>query len=215
MLYPIALRAQWIHYCAPRPVGYPERLKKPQEVEVKIAVRSALAARAKLRAAGFRLRSARVLEQNMVLDDGQGSLRAKGLLLRLRRAGKKIVCTFKGPAARGVHKRRDEYEFEASDLNACVAVFGGLGLRPSFLYEKYRAEFERAGEAGHVTVDETPIGVFMELEGPARWIDATAKDLGFGRAEYITASYTTLYFAWCREHEVAPGNMVFGKTGRD
>ena len=210
MLYPIELRAHVNRSLAPRLIGYAERLKKPEEVEVKIAAISAASLRKKLRAAGFRVRRPRLLEQNLALDDPRGNLRGNGLLLRVRRAGAEVIVTYKGPVARGVHKRREEQEFLASDFDACMAVFAGVGLRPTFLYEKYRAEYERAGEPGHVTVDETPIGVFMELEGPARWIDTTAKVLGFGRADYITASYTTLYLVWCREHEITPGNMVFG-----
>ncbi len=184
-------------------------MKKPQEVEVKIAAISAASLRKKLRTAGFRVRRSRLLEQNLALDDPRGNVRGKGLLLRVRRAGAKVIVTYKGPVAGGIHKRREEQEFQASDFDACMAVFAGLELRPTFRYEKYRAEYDRAGEPGHVTVDETPIGVFMELEGPARWIDATAKDLGFSRADYITASYTALYLVWCREHKITPGDMVF------
>jgi adenylate cyclase class 2 len=186
-------------------------VKKAQEVEVKIAATSATAVRKKLREAGFQIRTPRVLERNIVLDDSGQRLRRQGLLLRLRSAGKKILCTFKGPVDAGRHKRRDEYEFHADNLNDCLAVFGGLGYHPSFRLEKYRTEFARGDEPGLITLDETPIGLFMELEGPARWIDATAKSLGFSPADYITASYPALYFAWCREHSVQPGDMVFPK----
>ena len=56
------------------------------------------------------------------------------------------------------------------------AILRGLGYSPSFRYEKFRAEW--AGGKGQVVVDETPIGNFCEIEGPSRWIDATAKKLG-------------------------------------
>ena len=62
------------------------------------------------------------------------------------------------------------------------------------------------------TLDETPIGMFMELEGTPTWIDRTARKLGFGQPDYITASYGRLYLDWCREHGVKPGNMVFPKA---
>ena len=55
------------------------------------------------------------------------------------------------------------------------------------------------------------VRLFMELEGPPRWIDATAKSLGFSSADYITESYAALYFAWCRAHGEQPGDMVFPK----
>jgi adenylate cyclase class 2 len=186
-------------------------VKKAPEIEVKIAATSAAAVRKKLRDAGFEIRAPRVFEQNVALDDGGHRLFQSGLLLRLRSVGKKVLCTFKGPVKAGRHKKRDEFEFHADNLDSCLAVFGGLGYHPSFRYEKYRIELARGNEPGHITVDQTPIGLFLELEGPARWIDATAKSLGFSAADYITASYTALYFEWCRAHGEKPGDMVFGK----
>ena len=62
-----------------------------------------------------------------------------------------------------------------------------------------------------MTLDETPIGVFLELEGPAKWIDSTAKELGFSYADYITASYGVLFAEWCKEYELSTRDMVFKK----
>ena len=43
---------------------------------------------------------------------------------------------------------------------------GGLGLRPSFRYEKYRSTYRLPGLAGvTLELDETPIGDFLEAEG--------------------------------------------------
>lgn len=185
-------------------------MKAPQEVEVKIAAESAAILRARLRANGFRIARARVLERNIALDDEQGSLRSRNLLLRVRTAGKLITCTWKGKeSAGGPHKRREEREFHVDNLEDCLAVFRGLGYAPSFRYEKYRTEFARQGEPGHAMIDETPIGVFMELEGPARWIDRTAKLLGFSRDDYIALSYGRLYEQWCEAHGVESRNMSF------
>jgi adenylate cyclase class 2 len=184
-------------------------LKKPEEIEVKIAAQSASVIRALLKSRGFRVLHPRVFEQNIVLDDSEGSVKARNLLLRVRSAGKIVTCTFKGKEAPGVHKRREEREFRASDLEECLALFKGIGFEPSLRYEKYRTEFIRDEEPGHVTLDETPIGVFMELEGPARWIDRTAKDLGFSRDDYITLSYGRLYEQWCAERGIESRNMSF------
>jgi adenylate cyclase class 2 len=179
------------------------------EVEIKLAVQSAAKARALLRQLDFKMTAPRIFERNLVLDDDEGSLRARGMLLRVREAGKTSTCTFKGPDIPGRHKRRIEREFTASDAESCLAVFAGVGFHESFRYEKYRTEFARKNDPGIATIDETPIGVFMELEGPARWIDTTAQALGFTRDAYITASYARLYFAWCEEHEIQPTGMRF------
>lgn len=193
---------------------YSDRVKQPIENEIKLAVGSAARTRVLLRGMGFKVITPRVFERNLVLDDDRGSLRAGGMLLRVRGAGAKVSCTFKGPDKPGRHKRRVENEFTASDLDACLAVFAGIGFREAFRYEKYRTEFARSGDRGVVTLDETPIGVYMELEGPARWIDRTAKDLGFSRDAYITASYGQLYDEWRQARGVRPGNMVFNPRPR-
>jgi adenylate cyclase class 2 len=189
-------------------------VKKPLEIEVKISVPDAAAIRAFLRRTGFRVHKPRIFEQNLVLDDAQGSLKARNLLLRLRTAGKTITCTFKNKEIMGIHKRREEREFHLDDLSEGLAVFEGLGYAPAWKYEKYRTEFVRDQEGGEpepgvVTLDETPIGVFMELEGPARWIDRTAKELGFSRRDYITASYGRLFLNWCKEYGIESNAMTF------
>jgi adenylate cyclase class 2 len=189
-------------------------VKKPIETEIKLRIEGpgkagAAKARASLRRHGFAIFAPRIFEQNLVLDDERGSIRAGGMLLRVRSAGKVVTCTFKGPAITGRHKSREEREFRASDLDSCIALFAGLGFRESFRYEKYRTEFSRDGEPGHVTLDETPIGVFMELEGPARWIDRTAKELGFPVTAYVNDSYVTLYLKWCQAAGIAPTGMRF------
>jgi adenylate cyclase class 2 len=58
-------------------------------------------------------------------------------------------------------------------------------------------------------LDETPIGWYMELEGAPRWIDRTARELGFSEDDYITASYGALYQQWSPSRGVKPADMVF------
>ena len=192
------------------PIRYPYRVKKPVEIEIKVALESVVKARALLRAQDFQVTTRRVFEENLVLDDAERTLYNRGALLRVRRAGKIVTCTSKGPEAQGGrHKRREEHEFRASDFDSALAVFATAGFHETFRYEKFRTEFARRDEPGHVTLDETPIGVYMELEGPAGWIDRTAKLLGFPRSAWITLSYWRLYRQLCGERGVTPGNMVF------
>jgi len=58
-------------------------------------------------------------------------------------------------------------------------------------------------------VDETPIGVYLDLEGGPTWIDNTAYQLGFAEKDYITASYARLYVEWCEARAVEPSDMLF------
>ena len=92
-------------------------------------------------------------------------LRNADQLLRLRRSGARSTVTYKGPAKRERYKSREEIEFDVSDASAFELVLDRLGYTPGFRYEKYRTKFA-APEPGIITIDETPIGVFLELEGP-------------------------------------------------
>ena len=189
-------------------------MKTPIETEIKLRIdgrgkAGVVKARALLRLHGFAVTAPRVFEQNLILDDARNTLRERNTLLRVRAAGKVFTCTFKGPEFPGRHKRREELEFRVGDFESCLALFAALGFPVACRYEKYRTEFARGRETGHVTLDETPIGVFMELEGPARWIDSTAKTLGFPRAAYLTDSYRKLYEDWCLVKGVEPGDMRF------
>jgi len=130
------------------------------------------------------------------------------MLLRLRRYGRRLVLTYKGPPQAARHKVREELEVLVSDLDAAALILSRLGLVASFRYEKYRTEFRGPG-GGAVLLDETPIGDFLELEGAPSWIDRTAARLGFGEADYITSSYGTLYVESCRGRGIVPGDMVF------
>jgi adenylate cyclase, class 2 len=179
------------------------------ETEIKLPAESAAAARRLLRRFGFRVFRRRVFEANTVFDTEALSLGNSRCLLRLREAGGKFILTYKGPPKPGPHKSREEVETELKDGRNLTAIFERLGFRPVFRYEKYRTEYRRRGSSGVATLDETPIGVYLELEGAPRWIDRTARELGFTPQHYITASYGRLYLDWCSEHGAKPSNMVF------
>jgi adenylate cyclase class 2 len=86
-------------------------------------------------------------------------------------------------------------------------ILQALGYSPSFRYEKFRAEW--SDSKGHVVVDETPIGFFGEIEGPARWIDQTARALEIRPASYLTDTYLELFQAWKRRTRSSAKEMTF------
>jgi adenylate cyclase, class 2 len=181
----------------------------PNETEIKLRVDDLREARRRLSAAGFRIWKRRVFESNVVLDTDARTMRADGCLLRLRRAGRIKTLTYKGPPRTGKHKSREERELQIPDADTLLRIFESVGLKPVFRYDKYRTEFMRPNSAGVATLDETPIGLFMELEGTPAWIDRTAKRLGYSEAAYITASYGRLYLEWCEARGVQPADMLF------
>lgn len=182
-----------------------------REIEIKLRLEEPEAARRLLRRAGFRVRRRRVFESNAVFDTPELALRRAGKLLRLRVAGSRKLLTYKGPAEPGRHKSREEIELAVSDPQALALILERLGLRPVFRYEKYRTEFARPGSDGLVTLDETPIGNFLELEGGPEWIDQTARELGFTAADYITASYGRLFAEYAARQAHPPSDMVFAE----
>ena len=203
MLYPAELRARRL-------------IVSLNVIETEIKIRfpeSPQQARELVESHGFTVAAARVLESDQTFDRPGSELRASDQLLRLRRSGGRAIVTYKGPANRERYKSREEIEFDVSDPAAFELVLDRLGYQPRFRYEKYRTTFREPGGQGVVTIDETPIGVFLELEGEAGWIDRAAARLGFSTAEYCTSSYGALYQEYLLSHEGAPANMVFN-TGR-
>ncbi len=180
-----------------------------REVEIKLRVENGLnEIRGRIEAAGFHISKPRVFEANVILDTPDKQLREASELIRLRRVGEKCVLTYKGKPAPGKHKDREEIETEVSNADNMEAILAWLGLQPSLRYEKFRTEYQ-AGKSGTLTLDETPIGLFLELEGEAEWIDRIAAQLGFSEQQYITKSYGSLYMDYCRERALTPTNMVF------
>lgn len=182
--------------------------------------------------------SGRVHEQNVIFDTPQGGLAKHGQLLRIRtetpegRASPKnskskprVVLTFKRPIARpvgsvaehptdGAHKVRDEIEMEVTDAATLTTIFEGLGMSGWFRYEKFRTTFRlpasKAWARGLlIELDETPIGTFVELEGPAAAIDRAATELGYSKRDYVLKNYLTLYVEECRRKGEQPVHMLF------
>ena len=82
-----------------------------------------------------------------------------------------------------------------------------LGLHCWFRYEKYREEFTNDDVV--IAVDETPVGVFVEIEGGEDAIQETARALGFSPADYITDSYRFLFLQHRDANGLAGPDMVF------
>ena len=179
-----------------------------REIEIKFRVADLRALAHKLRGAGFRLVTRRTHEMNTLYDLPGEVLRKRKELLRLRKYGSSWKLTHKSGGKTGRHSSRVELETGVDDGKKMDAILRGLGYSPSFRYEKFRAEWK--DKTGNVVVDQTPIGDFCEIEGPSRWIDATARRLGVNREDYITKNYAALFAEWKRETGSAAKEMTFG-----
>ncbi len=180
-----------------------------QEIEIKLSLKSAQQGRRLLSLAGFRVRRRRAHEQNWVLDTPDFRLRSMGQMLRVRQSGGQAMLTVKGRSIPGKHKSRPEVETAIQDATSVMQVLRALGYAIVFRYEKYRTEYANEAFGGVVCLDETPIGVFLEIEGPADWIDATAASLGFDESAYITMSYADLSMRVQRRKTGRSTDMLF------
>ena len=80
---------------------------------------------------------------------------------------------------------------------------------PHLVRGRNRGKSQRWARRLLIEMDETPIGVFVELEGPAKAIDRAAKLLGYSRRDYIVTNYLSLYLEECQRGGKKPSNMVF------
>jgi adenylate cyclase class 2 len=177
------------------------------EREIKLRFDSATEARAKLLALGATPLHGRRLQEDALLDFEDERLRLQRSTIRVRSEGGKSLLTFKGPVLPGLFKTRDEHETVVADGLALLEILESLGLHIWFRYEKFREEFETDDLV--MAVDETPVGVFVELEGTEAAIHSAAQALGRQPADYITDSYRFLFLQHRDANGLAGHDMVF------
>jgi adenylate cyclase class 2 len=185
------------------------------EIELKFPVADVRALRAAAFELGFELVTERTFESNTLYDTEDRQLRARKQILRVRQYGSRWTVTHKRQTAAGDgdlrYKTRIETESVVEDGEALAEIFTQLGYAPAFRYEKFRTEWS-AGE-GHLVVDETPIGVWAELEGPTDWIDAMVIGLGVAVETCSTDSYGKLFLRWREETGSPAENLTFEEIG--
>jgi adenylate cyclase, class 2 len=204
--------------------GVPGTISAKREIEIKLRVDRLEDLLRRLREIGA-VPQGRVLERNTLFDTPDSAVRRHGRLLRLRQQTSapghglrgqpnSAVLTSKAPPSpvstkgkKRIYKEVQEREEPVKDAARLTRTLKSLGFHPGFRYEKYRSSF-RLREL-HLDLDETPAGVFLELEGFPSAIDRTALALGYGPKQYIGATYWSLYAAECRRRKVKPRNMLF------
>jgi adenylate cyclase class 2 len=172
------------------------------EREVKLRFDSVDETRAAILAAGAAPLLGRRLQEDCLLDDENETLRRRRCVLRVRTESGKARLTFKGPVQPAEVKTREELETVVGDGAALLKVLQELGLHVWFRYEKYREEF--AMEDVILALDETPVGVFVEIEGSEIGIAAAAEALGRTRSDYVLDSYRGLFL----KHRDARGSQA-------
>ena len=181
------------------------------ETEIKFRVADTAALESQLAAIGFHLVTPRSFESNMLYDTPDRQLRVKRELVRIRNYAGHWLLTHKRVPNSGIgedrHKHRVETETELSDGAALAEVFASIGFVPVFRYEKWRTEW--SDDHGHCVIDETPLGVFAELEGPPEWIDTVSEQLGVAAQDRLTLSYGRIFEQWREETGSTVEDLTF------
>lgn len=177
------------------------------EREIKLRFASVEDARERVVATGATPLRCRRLQEDALLDTADETLRARRCVLRVRTECGKNRITFKGPVQAAPMKVREEIETSVGDADTVLQILAAIGYHPWFRYQKYREEY--AFEDVIVAVDETPVGIFVELEGGEKGIAAMALALGRTEADYLCDSYRMLFVQHCRAQGYPPGDMLF------
>jgi adenylate cyclase class 2 len=192
------------------------------ETEVKIRIERCEEFLRRLGELGAEPVSERHFEDNLLMDFPDGRLRAARSLLRIRAVEDDAWVTFKGPPEdSALFKIREELETRVESARIALEVFERLGMRSWFRYQKYRSEYRvqrgsPGGGAVQLAYDETPIGVYTELEGSPEDIRRVAGMLGFSESVFVRDSYYALYVRFCVARNQDVADMVFkGSAGRD
>ena len=104
------------------------------------------------------------------------TLRQRRCVLRVRVESGKSLLTFKGPVQPSPMKLREEIETVIGDGETMLRCLEALGYGVWFRYQKYREEFALGDVV--IAIDETPVGVFVEIEGGEQGIVDITRALG-------------------------------------
>lgn len=178
------------------------------ESELKIPVANLAPVRRRLSDLAARRITEAELEINILFDRADDQLRSSHQVLRLRRIGAHVVLTHKGPASwRGAVKQRRETEVEVSSGSRTEEILKALGYARWLRYDKIRESWSLASV--RVDLDRTPMGTFVEIEGPVKELEVTAMKLGIDPAAAVPGSYVSLWQHYRRQHPELGQDMVF------
>ncbi len=180
------------------------------ERDVKIRFDSADQARQATIDAGATPLRCRRLQEDALLDDASESLRQRRCVLRVRMESGKSLLTFKGPVQPSPMKLREEIETVIGDGETMLRCLEALGYSVWFRYQKYREEFALNDVV--IAIDETPIGVFVEVEGGEQGILEVTRALGRGPEDFVLDSYRALFMAHRRANGQPDSDMLFDEA---
>lgn len=155
------------------------------------------------------------LERNWVLDDKDGSLQKRDILLRVRNMGDVGgILTVKRKSGGTAFKTREEIESMTDSTADLLHQLELVGFRTKWIYEKRRQTWLYRDCV--ITLDTLPeIGCYVEIEGIPETIREVALELGLNPLDHIDDNYLGLW----NKHLAARGEsarpMVFTQTDKE
>ena len=178
------------------------------EIEIKLRIEDPARLIASVEKAGARLVRPREFEDNRLYDFPEQDLMRRQAMLRVRSLPGWALLTYKdSPRVEEGAKVRDEIEVKCDADRPLAAILQRIGMVPQFRYQKYRTTWSHGDLT--ITLDETPIGTFAELEGPKPAIDEMASELGFRQSDYIIGSYRELFYQSLPPDDRGEASMIF------
>jgi adenylate cyclase, class 2 len=180
----------------------------PPEIEIKIDINDYAIEEIKERILKIRaeLFKQRHLQRDEYLDN-RNKLKNTDQLLRLR---DNITLTYKGPQKRKQKlKIREEIEVLIDDGEKLKTILSKLGYEKRKKKEKYRESYITGKTV--ITVDETPMGNYIEIEGTKESVPKIATKLGFSEKDFIKKTYTQLWKKFAEKHNYK-GDMLFSNV---
>ncbi len=192
-------------------------MESPLEIEIKVKCDDFGALVDNHRELGWTVVEPRHFESNDVFEQPEDALKRRGSILRLRVAGGRATLTYKGLVAESAGtnvKIREELETDVTSPETLAEIFGRLGLRRSFRYEKYRTVYRlRLGDVEVLAMrDELPFGEFLELEGSEASVRSIADTLEIDESRYVAESYIGIQAMLCAARGVELEDLVFGEA---
>ena len=142
--------------------------------------------------AGFRVYKRRIFEDNTVFDTPRLTLRKARDAAAATGGGRQGDPDVQGQAGRAASTRAGKsWRWRSPTRRRMRTIVGAA--RVSSRYSAIRntaPSTSSPARAGVATLDETPIGVYLELEGQPGWIDRTARRLGYARERTTSRAAT-------------------------
>lgn len=170
----------------------------PKEIEIKVELTKdeVPAFLEGLREMGVREKGGPYVEKNILFDFPDRRLTRKEQALRLRTYRRGITITFKGkPEDDERLKIREEVETRVENFELAREILRRLGLEPVFEYVKERQIWiwDTGESLLEISLDFTPAGIFVELEGPPALIEQMAGRLDWTSRPWLRKSYPQIY----------------------